>query len=105
MAIRGSFSPVLLVAGAVLAAGCAPSVRSERDDNIPVPQGATWAWSSEGPAAAPDTGAQRRYIPQRFADASSALRKPFACIVASMARRKRCRTMGSNDSSAYRCGM
>ena len=37
-------------AGAIWLAGCAPAVRSQRDEAIPVPQGATWAW------AAPDTG-------------------------------------------------
>ena len=41
---------IAVVTGGVLLAGCAPAVRSQRDEAIPVPQGATWAW------AAPDTG-------------------------------------------------
>jgi hypothetical protein len=39
-----------VAAGAAFLAACAPAVRSQRDEAIPVPQGATWAW------AAPDTG-------------------------------------------------
>jgi hypothetical protein len=57
-----------LVATAALVAGCAPSIRSERDANIPVPHGATWAFG--GPASsAPsgDTLRDGRYIPQRYA--------------------------------------
>ena len=64
------FVPIVVVAGAALAAGCAPSIRSERDENIPVPQGATWAWSGGGGAAARDTASQRRYIPRRFESGS-----------------------------------
>jgi len=60
------FGPILVVASATLAAGCAPSIRSERDENIPVPQGATWAWSGDGAAAARDTGPRGHYIPERY---------------------------------------
>jgi len=56
----------VLVAAAALAAGCAPSIRSERDENIPVPQGATWTWTGAAPAAH-DSGARGRYIPERLA--------------------------------------
>lgn len=66
MTSRGWFSPFIVVTAA-LAAGCAPTVRSERDDNIPIPQGATWAWANAAVAATVhDTDASRRYIPQRF---------------------------------------
>jgi hypothetical protein len=41
---------ITALAGAALLAACAPAIRSQRDEAIPVPQGATWAW------AAPDTG-------------------------------------------------
>lgn len=41
---------ITALAGATLLAGCAPAIRSQRDEAIPVPQGATWAW------AAPDAG-------------------------------------------------
>jgi uncharacterized protein DUF4136 len=54
------------VAGAALAAACAPSIRSERDANIPVPQGATWAWAGSGSAPSRDTSARNRYIPGRY---------------------------------------
>ena len=66
MISQRSLGSILLLAGAAVATGCAPSIRSERDENIPVPQGATWAWSA---SAAPgrDTAAAGRYIPQRFA--------------------------------------
>ena len=55
----------ILVAGAALATACAPSIRSERDENIPVPQGATWAWAARAPAAR-DSGDRGRYIPERL---------------------------------------
>ena len=65
MTSRGWLSPIVVVTAA-LAAGCAPSIRSERDDAIPLPQGATWAWRSVAAASVRDSGAARRYIPQRF---------------------------------------
>jgi hypothetical protein len=37
-------------AGLLTLAACGPTIRSDRDENVPVPQGATWAW------AAADTG-------------------------------------------------
>jgi hypothetical protein len=55
----------VLVAGAALATACAPSIRSERDENIPVPQGATWAWAARA-SVAQDSGARGRYIPERL---------------------------------------
>ncbi|MGA2384406.1 MAG: DUF4136 domain-containing protein [Gemmatimonadales bacterium] len=44
----------VLLAGLGLAslASCAPAIRSDRDESIPVPRGSTWAW------AAPDTVAR-----------------------------------------------
>jgi len=59
----------IVVASAVLAAGCAPSIRSERDANIPVPRGATWAWAGGPAAPTRDTGG-RRYISSRYASAT-----------------------------------
>ena len=41
------------VAGA--ASACAPAVRSDRDESIPVPRGASWAWA--GPDTAGEPGA------------------------------------------------
>jgi len=66
---RRLLSGSALLAGAALAAACAPTIRSERDDNIPVPHGATWAWSgagapgAEAPRDTAQSGSRRRYIP------------------------------------------
>jgi hypothetical protein len=75
------FGATCVVASAALVAACAPSIRSERDENIPVPQGATWAWSGAGSAAARDTGAGRAYIPSRYESG------PFDAIVQQRFRR------------------
>lgn len=71
MASHRWFSGAALVAGVFLAAACAPTIRSERDDNIPVPHDATWAWSGPGaPASAAaregvqDSSRRGRYIPE-----------------------------------------
>lgn len=41
-------------AGAAFLTACAPAIRSQRDEAIPVPRGATWAWAeASGPGAAP----------------------------------------------------
>ena len=49
-----------VAAGAVLLAACAPAVRSQRDETVPVPQGATWAWAAPDTARRenPDSGAR-----------------------------------------------
>lgn len=36
-------------AGAAFLAACAPAIQSQRDESIPVPQGATWAWAKDEP--------------------------------------------------------
>ena len=36
----------LAAAGLASAAACAPTIRSQRDEAIPVPHGATWAWTA-----------------------------------------------------------
>ncbi len=43
-------APIALVVtcGVAAFAACAPAVRSDRDESIPVPQGATWAWAMPG---------------------------------------------------------
>lgn len=60
-------SSALALASAALFAACAPSISSERDANIPVPQGATWAWAGTGAASSGDSAARGRYIPARYA--------------------------------------
>ncbi len=55
-----AFRITLAGAGLLSLAACGPTVRSERDEAIPVPQGATWSW--EAAAAAPrDTGVRAPY--------------------------------------------
>jgi hypothetical protein len=52
MSTRGMVR-ITAAAGAALLAACAPAIRSQRDETIPVPQGATWAWATldtAGPA-------------------------------------------------------
>jgi hypothetical protein len=56
---------VVVTCGVAAFAACSPAVRSDRDESIPVPQGATWAWETAGGTrqpyepAAPDSGAER----------------------------------------------
>ncbi len=40
---------IAAAAGAASLAACAPAIRSQRDESIPVPQGATWAWAKDEP--------------------------------------------------------
>jgi hypothetical protein len=49
-------------AGAAALTSCAPAIRSQRDEAIPVPQGATWAWATPDTAGrgAPDSAGARR---------------------------------------------
>lgn len=44
-------------AGLLSLAACGPTIRSDRDESIPVPRGATWAWAA---GAAGDTGGSYR---------------------------------------------
>jgi hypothetical protein len=57
MSIRQLLRIVTAAAGAAVVTACASGLRSERDEAIPVPRGATWAWGQAGNQ--PDTG---RYI-------------------------------------------
>jgi hypothetical protein len=54
------------VAGAAAVTACASGIRSERDEAIPVPHGATWAWGRIGNQ--PDTGRYIRRGPEQAAD-------------------------------------
>jgi hypothetical protein len=40
------FRITLTGAGLVSLVSCGPTIRSDRDESIPVPQGATWAWAT-----------------------------------------------------------
>ncbi|MFI5206721.1 MAG: DUF4136 domain-containing protein [Gemmatimonadales bacterium] len=61
---------MVVACGALAFAACAPAVRSDRDESIPVPRGATWAWETapmprspyEPPA--PDTTDEGRQRPR-----------------------------------------
>lgn len=56
---------VVVACGALAIAACSPAVRSDRDESIPVPRGATWAWETTGGTrqpyepSTPDSGAER----------------------------------------------
>jgi hypothetical protein len=55
--------------GATLAAlaACGPTVRSDRDENIPVPRGATWAWGLRDTTASARRGpVSSEIVQQRF---------------------------------------
>lgn len=53
MSIRPTVRSALLLALSTVPAGCVPpAVNSDRDETIPIPHGASWAW------AAPDTSAR-----------------------------------------------
>jgi hypothetical protein len=48
-------------------AACGPTVRSDRDESIPVPQGATWAWGARDTTAGYQRGpASGEIVEQRF---------------------------------------
>lgn len=51
MSIHRTFRAALAVAGVASAAACAPAISSDRDEFIPIPQGATWAWGPRDTAA------------------------------------------------------
>jgi hypothetical protein len=57
---------IAAAAGAAVVAACATGVRSERDESIPVPRGATWAWGHAGNL--PDTGRYIRRGASAFSD-------------------------------------
>ncbi len=66
MSTHRLFRVVPAAAGAALLAACASGIHSERDESIPVPHGATWAWGRTGNL--PDTGRYIRRGPQETAD-------------------------------------
>jgi len=52
-----SLSLLAAAVGAASLTACAPAIRSQRDETIPVPQGARWAWEkAEAAAARPQPG-------------------------------------------------
>ena len=70
---------IAAAAGAASLAACAPAIRSQRDEAIPVPQGATWAWAttdSGGPVdrSGPEAAAPRirRATPRDAQDPTAA---------------------------------
>jgi len=60
----------LLLGGLVLGslASCAPAIRSDRDESVPVPQGATWAWAPSDTLARAERGPSpvSEIVQQRF---------------------------------------
>jgi len=63
-----------LPAGVIVAlASCAPSIRSARDESIPIPQGASWAWAAPDTVARGDrTSPVGEIVEQRFRRAMEA---------------------------------
>ena len=54
---------VVVTCGIAAFAACSPAVRSDRDESIPVPQGATWTWETPGGTRQPyesDSAARAR---------------------------------------------
>lgn len=39
---------MVMTCGIAAVAACSPAVRSDRDESIPIPQGATWTWETPG---------------------------------------------------------
>lgn len=67
MPIKTSLPSIAATLGAVALTACAPAIRSQRDESIPVPQGATWAWAKDapvGPAGTPEPGAEAPPAPR-----------------------------------------
>jgi hypothetical protein len=60
------FRSAAAATGAAAVTACASAVRSERDEAIPVPHGATWSWGRAGNQ--PDTGRYIRRGPSEAAD-------------------------------------
>ena len=60
--------------GLAFLASCAPAIRSERDESIAVPQGATWAWAAQDTAARAARGPSpaSEIVQQRFRRAMEA---------------------------------
>ena len=60
MSIR-QLSPAAIATASLLLAACGPAIRTARDEAIPIPQGATWAW---GPReGVPRAGGPRANVP------------------------------------------
>lgn len=56
--MQRAFRSTLAGAGLLSVAACGPTIRADRDESIPVPQGSTWAWDAG--ETGHDTGAAYR---------------------------------------------
>jgi hypothetical protein len=67
-ALRSTLPALLLLTA------CGPAIRSERDEAVPVPQGATWIWAEREPAPRSDlaVGMGDEMVRQRFERAITA---------------------------------
>ncbi len=105
--------PIVWIAAAGVATltACAPAIRSQRDEAIPVPHGATWAW-----APTPDTGApverserepqarERQAVPRGSSDATAARaipRQRFERALASALEAKGLRRVADRSSADF----
>ena len=78
--------------GVVSLASCGPTIRSDRDENIPVPQGATWAW------AAPEMGARAHRGP---APAGEIVQQRFQRAIESAMEAKGYRQVGDTSQADF----
>lgn len=69
-----SLAFALTVSSAAALAACGPAIRSDRDEAIPIPQGATWMWGPRFPQARNDLarGMGDDIVRQRFERAITA---------------------------------
>jgi hypothetical protein len=76
MSIR-QLSPAVITTASLILAACGPAIRAARDEAIPIPQGASWAWGPREPQGAAVPGDE--IVLQRFqrAVAEAMLAKGF----------------------------
>ena len=70
-------SPAVIATASLILAACGPAIRTARDEAIPIPQGASWAWGPREPQGAAVPGDE--IVLQRFqrAVAAAMLAKGF----------------------------
>jgi hypothetical protein len=86
MSIR-QLSPAVITTASLILAACGPAIRAARDEAIPIPQGASWAWGPREPQGAAVPGDE--IVLQRFqrAVAEAMLAKGFREVEAPPPRR------------------
>ncbi len=70
--MRCGHASILAGAGLLALAACGPTMRSDRDESVPVPRGATWAWAADSGRAPETPGPVSEIVQQRFVRAIAA---------------------------------